>query len=268
MRAGRAAVCEGEVWHRRNKPTVNEFTYRISHVWVDPDQPEDLTDRHRLWSSNRIAPGRFRRSDYGMEPTGSLVEQVRDELTPVLGYRPTGAIRMLGQARRWGWMFNPITVFIVWHIDPETPVGAVAEVTNTPWKERTHYPLVLASAGEDSWSTEFDKTLHVSPFLDEDFRYRLSITDRDPQLEVRIDVLRPRCDEPMVETAVRVTRSEPTPAALTRALTQGALSTRIVSLGIHAQAARLAAKRVPFVSHPRKRSSTGTQPAPIQEDSP
>ncbi len=268
MRAGHAALCNGTVWHRRNEPVVNEFSYKISHVWVDPDRPEELTGRHRLWSSKRLAPGRFRRSDYGMEPTGSLVEQVRDELEPVLGYRPEGAVRMLGQARRWGWMFNPITVFLAWHTDPNVPVGAVAEVTNTPWKERTHYPLALAGIGEQRWSTDFDKTLHVSPFLDEDYRYRLTLTDRDPEIEVQIDVLKAEHEQPVVETAVRVTRSEPTATALTQALTRGALSTRVVSLAIHAQAARLAAKGVPFVSHPRKRSTTGSPPSQPQEGSP
>jgi DUF1365 family protein len=165
-------------------------------------------------------------------------------------------------------MFNPITVFLAWHADPDTPVGAIAEVTNTPWKERTHYPLALTKTGENRWGRDFDKTLHVSPFLDEDYRYRLTVTDRDPEIELRIDVLKPDLEQLVVETAVRVTRSEPTPAALTRALTRGALSTRIVSLAIHAQAARLAAKGVPFVSHPRKRSSTGTLPTHWKEDSP
>jgi DUF1365 family protein len=213
-----------------------------------------------------MAPGRFRRSDYGLEPTGSLVEQVRTELAPVLGYHPSGPVRMLGQARRWGWMFNPITLFIAWHTDPDTPVGAVAEVTNTPWKERTHYPLELTSVDSRCWRSDFAKTLHVSPFLDEDFEYRLVITDRDPNLEIRLDVFRPDAKEPIVETAVLVTRSEPTSSALTRTLTRGAFSTRIVSLGIHAQAARLAAKRVPFVPHPRKRSSHSSQHNPVQED--
>lgn len=266
MKAGPAALCEGEVWHRRNRPASNEFTYHISHVWIDPDRPNELTDRHRLWSSTHMAPGRFRRSDYGLEPTGSLVGQVRSELTTVLGYRPTGPVRMLGQARRWGWMFNPITLFLAWHTDPDVPVGAVAEVTNTPWKERTHYPVPLANVGSRQWRSDFDKTLHVSPFLDEDFGYRLLITDREPDLEVRLDVVRPDCDEPIVETAMRVTRSEPTSAALTRTLTRGALSTRIVSLGIHLQAARLAAKGVPFVPHPRKRNSDRTHRKLVKED--
>lgn len=253
MKAGPAALCEGTVWHRRNYPAVNEFTYDVSHVWIDPDHPDDLTDGHRLWSSSRMAPGRIRRSDYGESPEGSLTHQVQSALTPVLGYRPTGAVRMLSQSRRWGWMFNPITVFIAWHTDPDRPVAAIAEVTNTPWKERTQYPVALSTTDDLTWTTEFEKTLHVSPFLDEGYHYQLSVTDNAPDLEVRIDVCGKDQSQPIVETAVRVTREAPTSAALGRALTRGALSTRTLSFAIHAQAARLAAKGVPFVPHPRKR---------------
>ncbi len=253
MKAGPAALCNGKVWHRRNYPAVNQFSYDVSHIWIDPDQPDELTDQHPLWSSTRMAPGRIRRSDYGTIAEGSLASQVRSALTPVLGYRPTGAVRMLSQPRRWGWMFNPITVFVAWHSDPDRPVGAIAEVTNTPWKERTQYPVALTTADDVTWSTEFDKTLHVSPFLDEDYRYRLSITDDAPELEIRIDVLDRDNQQPIVETALRVGRERPTASALGRALTRGALSTRTVSFAIHAQAARLAAKGVPFVPHPRKR---------------
>jgi DUF1365 family protein len=249
---GTAALCDGEVWHRRNRPAVNEFTYRVSQVWIDPDHPEELTRHHRMWSSTGPAPARFRRSDYGLSPVGSLGEQVRDAVEPVLDFRPAGPVRLLTQVRRWGWLFNPISLFVLWHDDTENPVAAVAEVTNTPWKERTHYPVALDRGDERTWATTFDKTLHVSPFLDEDFRYTLRLRDDFPQLDFGITVLT-HDDQPIVETAVRVLRQEPTPAALGRALVHDALSTRRVSLGIHAQALRLARKRVPFIAHPRRR---------------
>ncbi len=256
MRAGPAALCDGKVWHRRNRPEVNEFIYDVSQVWIDPDAPEELTDRAPLWSSSRMAPGRIRRNDYGLRSDGSLTEQVRTALEPILGFRPQGAVRMLSQPRRWGWMFNPITVFVAWHDDPTSPVAAVAEVTNTPWKERVHYPVPLTNVGGGVWSTEFEKQLHVSPFLNQNYRYRLTLTDNDPELELRIDVCDPIDDVPIVETAVRVRRSEPTRAALHRTLLNDPFATRRVSLAIHTQAARLLAKGVPFVPHPRTKAST------------
>ena len=101
-----------------------------------PDDPAALCPHHPLWSATRMSPARFRRRDYGDARTGSLGERVRDELAPLLGRRPAGEVRMLTQVRRWGWLFNPITVYLVWDADPQLPVGAVLEVTNTPWKER------------------------------------------------------------------------------------------------------------------------------------
>jgi DUF1365 family protein len=77
---------------------------------------------------------------------------------------------MLSQVRRWGWLFNPITFFFVWDRPSNTlpaaqnPVGAVLEVTNTPWKERARYPLVL-EASDDCLIAEFDKAMHVSPVV-------------------------------------------------------------------------------------------------------
>ena len=266
MRAGEAALCNGQVWHRRNRPTVNEFTYGASHVWIDPNNPEALTALSPLWATTRPGPVQIRRSDYGAEPTGDLNEQLRDVIEPVLGYRPAGEVRMLSQARRWGWLFNPITVFVLWDKNPDAPVAAVAEVTNTPWKERRQYPLPLAptpSSGDadaTAFHVAFDKELHVSPFLEMGYRYQLTLESHDEELSVRIDVCDADHEVPMVETALVVQRSKPTAASLNKSAFADALRTRQVSSGIHAQALKIARKGVPFVSHPKKQ-------APTREDS-
>ena len=267
MRAGDAALCNGQVWHRRNRPTVHEFTYPASHIWIDPDEPEALTALSPLWATTRPGPVQIRRSDYGTEPTGNLNEQLRNLIEPVLGYRPAGEVRMLSQARRWGWLFNPITVFVLWDENPEVPVAAVAEVTNTPWKERRQYPLALAPGPASgvseatSFHVAFDKELHVSPFLEMDYRYRLSIQASADELSLRIDVCDAEHDMPMVETVLAVERSTPTRASLNRSAFTDALRTRQVSAGIHAQALRIARKRIPFVTHPKKKTH-------VLEDSP
>ncbi len=92
------------------------------------------------------------------------------------------------------------------------------EVTNTPWKERVLYQMVLRPDGE-RMTARFDKRLHVSPFLGQDFTYRLSVgptaepgaIETDRNFEVAVDVhqagadvgdigdgatIRPRCWKP------------------------------------------------------------------------
>lgn len=255
---GAPSVCDGTVFHRRTAPARHEFRYGVSYVWLDPDDPDGLTAAHPLWSSTRLAPARFRRRDYGALPHGSLADAARDALEGPLGRRPAGPVRMLTQVRRWGWLFNPITVYVVWddadggeHGAHADPVGAVLEVTNTPWNERHHYPLALRRDG--AWLVaETDKELHVSPFLDEDHHYEVRLRGTD-RLHLRIDVVPDGADRPILETGLSVGRATADRAELTRALFRRFASTHRVSLGIHWQAVRLGLRRVPFVPHPRKR---------------
>lgn len=184
MRPGPPAICPGTVMHHRFAPADHRFTYPVTHVWIDPDHPEALFGAHPLWSSRRPAPVRFRRRDYLDGGDAPLGPAVRRALVPALGREPTGPLRMLTQPRTWGWLFNPITIHLAWDApagdtggDPPGPVAALLEVTNTPWKERHLYPVALQAAddGAERYEATFDKTLHVSPFLDEDHRYHLTV---------------------------------------------------------------------------------------------
>ena len=264
MRPGAAALCEGTVVHRRSTPE-HRFVYPVSQVWLDPDDPDALCALHPAWSAQRLAPVRFRRDDYGADPRGSLAEAAREDLAPVLGHRPSGPVRMLSQLRRWGWLFNPITFYFVWDDEDDArPVGVVLEVTNTPWKERVRYPLTLGSSGP-SLGSEFDKAMHVSPFLGMDHHYRLSLEDRDDRISVDVDVLDP--DGLLVlHTALRLDREVATRSGLGRSLRSFPISTHRVSLGNHVQAARLWAKGVSFVPHPRRREPSTPVPSRLHQE--
>jgi uncharacterized protein len=258
--AGPPALVEGTMLHRRVVPQPHQFNQPISQVWIDPDQPEQLCDLHPAWSHRRPAPARFRRSDYGDRPTGSLVEAARGDLSHVLGRTPQGPVRMLSQIRRWGWLFNPITFFFVWDEPNDSapkaqrPVGAILEVTNTPWKERTRYPLVFDTS-DGCLTAEFDKAMHVSPFLTMDHRYRLIVQDRDDLLAVDIDVVDPD-GQAVLHTKLRLQRRQATRQLLGDSLRSQPFPTHRVSAGIHRQATWLWAKGVPVVAHPTKSSAT------------
>lgn len=257
MRPGPPAVCEGSVVHRREATAFHEFTSPVSQVWIDPDRPDDLCSLHPAFSAHHIAPARFRRRDYGATATGSLAEAARREVSAALGRPVDGPVRMISQIRRWGWLFNPITVYLVWDsieptdvMDGIRPVGVVLEVTNTPWKERHRYALALEAS--NGWlRTTFDKALHVSPFLGMDHRYELRIADRDDRVAIDIDVL-DRSDELVLRTALRTKRVAASREVLARSLRSTPLPTHRVSAGIHANAARLWRKGVPFISHPKR----------------
>jgi hypothetical protein len=102
----------------------------------------------------------------------------------------------------------------------------------------------------------FGKELHVSPFLDEEFRYDLRLRGSDDRVELELDVVPDGADSPTVLTSMSLDRRTATRAALGAALRTNPLPTHRVSLGIHVQALRLWRKGVPFVQHPRKRRAT------------
>lgn len=291
MVPGSAMVCPGTVFHRRNEPRLHQFTYPVSYLWLDPDRPEDVCHAHWAWSStSALAPVRFRTADYGLDPerggvAPELVElvglplgrQARAVFHRSTGLELDGPVRMITQPRRWGWLFNPISVYLVWGDAADDPAGAVLEVTNTPWKERHHYAVVLnrdalegetSTLGARSFTARFDKVLHVSPFLDEDYHYDLALTvdgwppvtepaSVPPPVETQLDLILDVVDDSgkvVVETLLRLNPEPVTRHTLRHSLLHHGLPTHRTSFGIHHQALSLAAKRVPFVAHPRSRN--------------
>ncbi len=272
---GGAAICPGIVVHHRSRPVDHRFSYPVSLIWVDPDDPHELTAEHPLWSADRPAPVRFRRRDYLDGTDEPIGPAVRSLVAAPLGHRPTGPVRMLTQPRRWGWLFNPITIYLIWDAPDRLPRAALLEVTNTPWKERTTYAVALESTGDQpGLAATFPKTLHVSPFLDEDHHYRLVVDGADgqrgvPRFIVELDLYPNRihtprsdgCDvettkpSPVLTTRLVVERHRPDRNTMNTALLTNPLATHRVSFGIHRQAAALWRKGVPFVAHPRKRTA-------------
>ncbi len=280
-------VCPGTVFHRRNEPRLHQFSYPVSYLWLDPDRPEDVSHAHWAWSSHSaLAPVRFRTADYGLDPERGGVDaeladlvglplgwQARSVLHRSTGLDLDGPVRMISQPRRWGWLFNPITVYVIWGDAADEPAGAVVEVTNTPWKERHHYALLLEGDGPDgeasrtgarTFNARFDKVLHVSPFLHEDYHYDMRLTvDGWPtlsapspdgtRLELGLDVV-DGSGTAVVETLLRLNPQKVTSRTLGRSLLHDRLPTHRTSFGIHHQALKLAAKRVPFIAHPRSRT--------------
>ena len=243
-------MCNGTVFHRRLVPVVHSFSYPVSYLWFDPDRPEQITSVHPLWSHRHHAPARFRASDYGDGTPVGLGDQVRDAVCEVLGRRPDGAVRMLTQFRRWGWLFNPITVYVAWDLAIDDPVAVVLEVTNTPWKERHRYVAVLS---EDA-TARIPKVLHVSPFLDERYEYLVRLCSDDSSIVLTVDVVRPDESEPVLMTKLLLDRTAATRRSVGRTLWQP-LPTHRVSFGIHRQAAKLWRCGVRVVPHPRRRAS-------------
>jgi hypothetical protein len=141
-----SAVYEGQVRHRRLAPRPHAFQYRIAQLYLDLDELAQVFERRWLWSSEHRNVAQFRRADF-LGPTElPLSEAVRRRIGAATGQRPPGPIRLLAQLRYFGYVFNPVGFHYCFAPDGANLTCLVAEITNTPWKERHTYVLPVESA--------------------------------------------------------------------------------------------------------------------------
>ena len=165
------------------------------------------------------------------------------------GARPAGPIRLLAHLRTWGWAFNPIAFYLAFDETGDRVETLMAEVTNTPWHERTAYVLPVSSeASLASDGIRFAKALHVSPFMDMDLDHVIRMTRPGEDFAIRMDDW--RGDEQVFAAELALRRLPLDRSTMGAALRRHPLPAQRVSAGIYWQALKLRAKGAPFRRHP------------------
>ena len=245
-----SAVYEGWVRHRRHAPHAHAFGYRIALLFLDLEEVERAFAGRWLWSARRRNVAEFRRSDYLGDPAVPLADAVRARVRAATGAAPRGPIRLLTHLRYFGHCFNPVSFYYCYGADGRTLEAIVAEITNTPWKERHSYVLPVAGAtrraGAYAWA--FPKAFHVPPFLPLHLDYAWRFTAPGAALRVHMDVLRAGARE--FDATLVLERRELGGAALARVLWRYPAQTLRVVAAIHWQALRLWLRRNPVYDHP------------------
>ena len=244
-----SAIYEGRVTHRRHRPVAHAFDYRIAQLYLDLDELDRVFDGHALWSTQRRNVAEFRRSDFLAPHERPLADAARDRVEQATGERPTGPVRLLAHLRYGGYVFNPVS-FYYCHAADGTLHSIVAEITNTPWKERHAYvlPVAAAKANGRALHWAFDKGFHVSPFMAMRRRYDWRFTPPGDDLRVHMRVLDGDANE--FDATLALQRRPLDSTGLARVLMRYPLMTAKVVGAIHWQALRLWLKRVPVHDHP------------------
>ena len=270
MTVGPSALYEGTVRHARTVAVDHTFTYRVLMAWLDLAELPDALDRHPLWSARRPAPVRFRREDFHGNPAVPLDDAVRTTIEEQLGARPEGRVFLLAHLRTWAWSFNPIAFYVAFAPDGSGEVEVLlAEVTNTPWKERHAYVMAVG-AHEVPEPVRFPKAMHVSPFMDLDLDHSFAFTHPgDEHLRIRMDDWRD--DEHVFAAELDLHRLPLDRPTMGRMLRRHPLPAQRVSSGIYLEALKLRAKHAPFRRHPdlvgpaRRTASTVPTPPPTPD---
>lgn len=248
----------GRVRHRRFSPKAHEFNYRLFLVYLDLDELEQVFSNRWFWSCKRPALAWLRRQDYIGDPRVSIKQAVRQRIEEATGCLAKGPIRMLTHLRYFGHNFNPVTFYYCYDELGEHLDYIVAEITNTPWKERHSYVLDMNTNQGSGKHMQFhlDKVFHVSPFMSMTMHYDWRFTPPGERLNVHM--VNYKDQQKVFDATLRLCKKPITTFNAAWVLLRFPLMTVRVVSGIYWQALRLYLKRTPVYTHPDKITSPPT----------
>lgn len=257
--APRPGIYLGNLRHRRSRPRAHAFTYPVFMALLDVDRIDPLCRVSPFLSRNRWNWASFDDRDHLGDPSRPLRERVAQEVAAGGGRLPDGPLFLLTHLRYFGYCFNPVSYYYACGRDGRVE-GVLVDIRNTFGQRQAHWLDARRAVGGSSRHYEFDKLLHVSPFLSMDCRYRFSFSAPGRRLGVHVKVW--ENGEPTFDATLGLERQEWSRAALHRALVRHPFMTATVVGAIHFEALRLWAKRVPVFTHPDRRP--GKVPEPRQ----
>ncbi len=221
-------------------------------AYVDISSLKSAMKRSLLWNINKPAIVSFRRKDYHGDPTIELDSAVRKTLLDKTGKQFKGPIRLLTHLRYFGHCFNPVSFYYCFDENDKKVEAILAEVTNTPWKERHTYVIneKLEADQKISFTATPKKQFHVSPFWGMDHDYEWFFSNPDEALNV---IMKNYKDgQKVFNVALSLKRRDFNKKGLIKAVLRFPLATIVVVYRIHLQALMLLIRRAPFFTHPDK----------------
>jgi uncharacterized protein len=241
-----ASIIHGGIMHRRLRPARNEFRYNAFSLALPLSRLSELGATGIGW--NRRAMISFYDRDHG-ERDGSPLEPWIRRLLAIEGVRAEGEIVLHTFPRMLGYVFNPVSFWVCHDIDG-TVRAVLCEVCNT-FGEHHNYLLSHAdgSALVSGETLRARKVFHVSPFCEVAGSYRFRFHFGAGRWLARIDY-DDASGKPLIETSISGAATSLSPAAVRGLVWRYRWFTLGVVARIHWQAAKLWAKRVPYVTKP------------------
>lgn len=238
------ALYRGHVMHRRLRPFVHRFDYRVFSLYLDIDRIAQTCAGLRWLSHNRANLLSIYDRDHGPRDGGDLRTWVDAQMRQAGMDRPH-RVMLLCFPRVMGYVFNPLSAYYCFDAD-DRMTAVIHEVRNT-FGDMHHYVLpVTAAAADGPIAQATDKRFYVSPFIGMTARYRFRLTRPGRRLSILIRLHTP-AGETLIATQTGQRRAL-SDGEILRALARKPLMTWKVIAAIHWQALRLWIKGAKFHS--------------------
>lgn len=256
-----SCLYEGTVRHHRLTPVEHRFEYGMQFAYLALDELPELL--RRGWISRSRWSARALLVEDHFPGSASIDAGVRELIARECGLEDIGPIRMLTLLRWRGLWFSPLNLYFAFDAattegDENKLTAMVAEVSNTPWRERHHYAVRVPEGGwaDQPHRFEIRKRMHVSPFMAMDQTYRFSLTAPTESLAVSLENWQE--GQRRFTATLQLRRRELTLSELRRAAWRYPATPLRVLLQIYIQAWKLWSKKCPLYPHPSKQVAAPT----------
>ena len=177
-------IYNGEVIHKRFKPKVHYFRYKVFSLLIDLDELNTLNDLIPYFSYNRFNLISFYDKDHGYRDGSSLKQWVIKNLKDAGINDQEINIKLLCYPRIFGYVFNPLSVFFVYD-KSKSLIAILYEVKNTFGEQHTY--VFQINSDQNIIENSCIKKFFVSPFMDLKSEYFFKILIPGNKLSVVID---------------------------------------------------------------------------------
>ena len=236
-----SAIYNGTVIHKRFKPKLHFFKYKVFSLLIDLKELNILDKNISFFSYNKFNLISFFDKDHGERDGSSLIKWVKKNLRDNQINSENIRIKLLCYPRILGYVFNPLSVFYVYNND-EKLISILYEVKNTFGEQHTY---IFKVENNNLLQHNCVKKFHVSPFIEMDCNYFFRILKPAEKISVIIDQY--QSNEKILYASQDGKRTEFTSSELIKSYLKHPLMTFKIISAIHFEAFKLWAKGIKFI---------------------
>ena len=237
-----SSIYNGTVIHKRFKPKIHYFKYKVFSILIDLYELENLSKKIKFFSYNKFNLVSFYEKDHGNRDGSSLISWVKKNLEDNNINSKNVRIKLLCYPRILGYVFNPLSVFYIYD-ESEKLVCILYEVKNTFGEQQSY--IFKVDNDQKLYQHNCSKKFHVSPFIQMNCQYFFRLLKPGEKISVIIDQY--QADEKILYASQDGQRTDFNSKELIKSYIKHPLMTFKIISAIHFEAFKLWAKGIKFI---------------------